>query len=1134
MKSSRLRIVEQLTSALSALAGAAVLLGLALDMPVLKSVLPGMAAAMQATTALCFLLSGVAFWLSVPEVITGKARLVAIISSALVLLAGGLTLAEYLFNWNFGFHGPLFQDTANAAAAGRMTPKTALAFVLLNMALLLLTGSSRRALRAAAGLLGALTALLGLFAVLGFMGIAKLGYGWDELTSMALLNTGGLFLLLGSACAARAWRRAEVVQWFGTSTDIDELKRMEESLRASQARLNSTLAAVSIGTWTWDVVNDRLIGDEFIARMFAVETAAAAKGLPVEVYLRAVVKEDQPVVAAALARAIQCCGLYDVEYRVRQENGELHWLQAKGRVEGDAAGKAVQFHGAVMDITERKRSEGRFRRLIDSNAQGVMFWNKKGAITRANDAFLRIVGYSREDMEAGGIDWAAITPLEYAHLDQRGLEEVVARGICTPFEKEYIRKDGSRVPVLVGAAIFEDSPDEGICFVIDITERKRTDQALRESEEHFRFLNDLSEATRMLGDPATIMAVTARMLGEHLAVSSCAYANVEKDGESFSIVHDYTAGGASAVGVYPLSVFGRRAAATLECGQTLIIRNLEAEVLPEDGPDMVHPIGSKATIVCPIAKDGRLRAMMTVSQTTTREWKSLEIVLVQAVVERCWALVERETAEENIRRINAELEQRVVERTAAAEASNMAKSVFLSTMSHEIRTPLNAILGYVQLMLRDASLGSDAKANLKIIGRSGDHLLALINDVLDISKIEAGRTELNVAKFNLQNLLSDLANVFRLRAESKALGFSMFSVGDFVAYVVADEGKVRQALINLLGNAVKFTKRGHIMLRIALDERKDNRLWLSARVEDTGSGISDEEQERLFEPFRQAELGINSNEGTGLGLAITRQYARLMGGDVTVSSIVGKGSIFHFEIPVGRSGSGIAPSGPAPSRVMSIRGETDRPEILVVDDQLDNRDWLVRLLASVGFSVRDADNGEAAIRAWEERKPHMILMDVHMPVMDGLEATRRIKADPRGRETAIVVLTASAMDDERRLVLESGADDFLTKPCREEDLFATIGALLKIAYNYEETGGAAGEPAAGLPILSTARLGQLPLELTEELREATLSGKKKLLNKVISKVRENDNAGLAYAIQDLADRYRYDVLAQLLEEACRR
>jgi PAS domain S-box-containing protein len=202
--------------------------------------------------------------------------------------------------------------------------------------------------------------------------------------------------------------------------------------------------------------------------MFAVETAAAAKGLPVEVYLRAVVKEDQPVVAAALARAIQCCGLYDVEYRVRQENGELHWLQAKGRVEGDAAGKAVQFHGAVMDITERKRSEGRFRRLIDSNAQGVMFWNKKGAITRANDAFLRIVGYSREDMEAGGIDWAAITPLEYAHLDQRGLEEVVARGICTPFEKEYIRKDGSRVPVLVGAAIFEDSPDEGICFVIDI------------------------------------------------------------------------------------------------------------------------------------------------------------------------------------------------------------------------------------------------------------------------------------------------------------------------------------------------------------------------------------------------------------------------------------------------------------------------------------------------------------------------------------------------------------------------------------------------------------------------------------------------------------------------------------------
>jgi PAS domain S-box-containing protein len=230
-----------------------------------------------------------------------------------------------------------------------------------------------------------------------------------------------------------------VVQWFGTNTDVDELKRMEESLRASQARLNSTLAAGSIGTWTWDIPHDCLTADEFTARLFSIEPDMAAKGLPAAAYLRAVMQEDQPGVTDGLARAIQSCGPYDIEYRVRQRNGELRWLQAKGRVDGDAAGNALNFHGAVIDITERKRNEGRFRRLVDSNAQGVMFWNTRGEIIGANDAFLRIVGYTRADHEAGLLDWAAMTPPEYAQLDRHALEELAAKGTCTPFEKEYIR-----------------------------------------------------------------------------------------------------------------------------------------------------------------------------------------------------------------------------------------------------------------------------------------------------------------------------------------------------------------------------------------------------------------------------------------------------------------------------------------------------------------------------------------------------------------------------------------------------------------------------------------------------------------------------------------------------------------------
>jgi len=471
---------------------------------------------------------------------------------------------------------------------------------------------------------------------------------------------------------------------------------------------------------------------------------------------------------------------------------------------------------------------------------------------------------------------------------------------------------------------------------------------------------------------------------------------------------------------------------------------------------------------------------------------------------------------------------------AEAEAANRAKSTFLSTMSHEIRTPLNAILGYAQLMSRDPTLGMEAKTNLKIIGRSGEHMLALINDVLDMSKIEADRVELNSVTFNLPRLLDHLAVMFRLRAEAKALRFETLVDGESVVYVVADEAKISQVLINLLGNAIKFTKRGQIKLHATLGQRSANGLWLSVRVEDTGSGITDEEQKKLFEPFSQTKGGLNAREGTGLGLAISRRYARLMGGDVTVTSNPGSGSIFQLEIPIERGNARGAIRRSVPRRVIRIRAGTLLPRILVVDDQIESRDWLMKLLTSIGFSVRGAENGEAAIRNWREWNPRLILMDVHMPVMDGLEATRIIKADPRGKETVIVTLTASAMDDDLRTISQSAADDFLAKPCREDELLEKMGALLNIAYEYEEMSEDESQPLAGVAALSAEGLRQLPLELVEELRNATSSGNKKLLDKLILKVRETEDAGSAQALKELADKYEYDALTRLLEEACRR
>jgi CheY-like chemotaxis protein len=315
-----------------------------------------------------------------------------------------------------------------------------------------------------------------------------------------------------------------------------------------------------------------------------------------------------------------------------------------------------------------------------------------------------------------------------------------------------------------------------------------------------------------------------------------------------------------------------------------------------------------------------------------------------------------------------------------------------------------------------------------------------------------------------------------------------------------------------------------------LNQKTAQSLWLSATVEDTGSGISAEDQAILFEPFTQAKGKLNTQEGTGLGLAISRKYVRLMGGDITVVSILGKGSRFRLEIPVERGDAGVALKQNSPRRVKGIRAGTPVPKVLVADDQLENQNWLVKLLTSIGFSVRGADNGEAAIKHWEEWRPNMILMDVHMPLMDGLEATRRIKADPRGGDTAIVVLTASAMEDERRTVAASKADDFVAKPCREDELLEKMRTLLKIEYDYDEEDGAAADLAA----LSTATLAQLPPELAAELRNATADGNKRRLDKLIREVRESAAASSANALQDLADKYDYDALTLLLEEACGR
>lgn len=496
---------------------------------------------------------------------------------------------------------------------------------------------------------------------------------------------------------------------------------------------------------------------------------------------------------------------------------------------------------------------------------------------------------------------------------------------------------------------------------------------------------------------------------------------------------------------------------------------------------------------------------------------------LQKAVERRRALV----AERTLRAELAEkVEQLKISEQKAMEA-NRAKSAFLANMSHELRTPLNAILGFVQLLNRDENLTDRQVEVLGIINRSGEHLLGLINDVLSISKIETGRLTLNEHAFNLRALLDSLRDMLTIRAQSKGL-YLVFELSDELPEIVrGDEGKLRQCFINLIGNGIKFTESGGVMVRVEWEDG-----LLRCVVDDTGHGIADEEQAKLFEPFVQTESGRKSLEGTGLGLAITRNFIRLMGGDVSVSSQFGRGSSFLFTVSLERADR--ADLAVTESRRVEklAEGQAAR-RILVVDDTPENRQLLCDLLQGVGFETKEAVNGADGVTCWREWQPDFIWMDMRMPVMNGLEATReirRIENEENRSRTPVIALTASGFEHEMDAVNQAGCDELVLKPFRASTIFETLAKYLKIEYVYSGGDPAkSGGPAAEAPTEPTReRLAELPAEAKIKLLAAVTEGDVRAATVVVDAL-EPTYPGLAKGIRALVRQYRFEELQEMLE-----
>lgn len=752
----------------------------------------------------------------------------------------------------------------------------------------------------------------------------------------------------------------------------------------------------------------------------------------------------------------------------------------------DEKDRTVGFVGLAYDLTERKHAQHQLQLLTHAMDQVketiTLMGDNDPHFLYVNQSAVTTLGYSREEL-TGGMSVFDIDPDWSQEVWKKFWPELSARRQIQ-FETTHRIRDGRIFPVEVTASKFEfDGRIYNLAICRDITERKQTEKSLMEYA-------------------AIVESTDDAIIGKTL------------DG----IVTNWNKGAERMFGYRADEMIGHSIATLMPGDRLSEVREILEKI--RRGEFLKH---YETVRRC---KDGRLiDVSVTVSPLKNQQG---EIIGASKIARD---ITEHKRAEIELTRYRDQLEETVRQRTLellltcdAAEAANKAKSVFLANMSHELRTPLNAILGFSALMRKNPALQEDDRRNIEIINRSGEHLLTLINDVLEMAKIEAGRIQLEEATFDLGGMLCDVKDMMQVRAKEKNLELSIDQSSDFPRYIVGDQARLRQVLINLVGNALKFTQHGGVTIRLGTKNNTVSHLLIE--VDDTGPGIAKEDQKRIFEPFVQ--LGKSAdNKGTGLGLSITRQFVQLMKGSLSLKSTPGKGSLFRIDLPLGpaeavdisklqrveqRDVLGIAP-GP---------GQADF-RILVVEDQLENRLLLVNLLEPVGFQVKQAGNGREAVELFQSWHPHLIWMDRQMPVMDGVEATKIIRRMPEGRDVKIVAVTASAFSEQRAEMLVAGMDDFISKPYQAFEIYECLSKQLGVKFVYSESLAAANETV----LLTADMLAILPGQLRRDLERAVVSLESERIEIIIQQIADYDPQ-LKKILSRLVYNYDYPAILKAL------
>ena len=825
--------------------------------------------------------------------------------------------------------------------------------------------------------------------------------------------------------------------------------------------------------------------------------------------------------------------------------GNLTWLETNKIPLHDPEGKVIGILGTFQDVTQRQEAEEQIkqslRKLSDfqealTHSAIVTIMDAEGIITYANDRFCEISQYSADELI--GNTYQVVDSGYHSSEFWQHLWTTIRQGEIWQGEIYDRAKDGHGywVNATIIPSLNEDNrPIQYLEILEDINERKKAEAALEYQLQKTKLLNQLTQAIYQSLDPKDIFPRATKQIRQLLEVdrvgifqltAEYSTANLASKNISKLVAWDTAVASYEASDRLQECCLNPNLAVDYQRGEVLAIADTKTADIPENHQKLLAALDIRAYLVVPLLQGHDLWGFLCIYKSSVPyQWTEAEIEFVQKIATQlCIALYQAQLLEreKQQRRLLDLQNQQLRHAKEQAEQANIAKGSFLANMSHELRTPLNVILGFAQVMSRDETATSRQKETLKIINQSGEHLLSLINDVLEVTKIDAGKTTLKIDSFDLHHLLDSIEKMLSLKAQNKSIQLIFERSADVPTYIKGDEIKIRQILINLLNNAIKFTSQGEVRLTTAVGNSRPEQFELIFTVVDTGIGIKPAEIKSLFDPFVQTESGLKSQQGTGLGLSIGRKFARLMGGEIEVASQHGVGSKFSLILPT-TAVEVVENDAETLNRAIAIAPGQSQYRILVVDDKVENRLLLNQLLSELGFAIAEAANGRECIDLWRTWQPDLILMDIHMPVMSGIDATIAIK---RHGQTPIIALTASAFAQKKLEVLEAGCDDFLSKPIKDTLLFKKIAEHLPVTYIYETVESA---PAPTIDRhLAGSDLLFMSVDWLERVKRAASQLNEQLLIELLAEIPPSHDF-VRQALARKVSNFDFDVILELID-----